>query len=43
MDDAARRRAGAYVRKWQAEMRGHLAAHLDLRRKRQREQITAAR
>ncbi|MCI3271401.1 phage minor capsid protein [Streptomyces cylindrosporus] len=42
VDEAARRRAGAFVRKWQAEMRGHVAAHPDLRRKPQREQIGAA-
>ncbi|MFD5266746.1 phage minor capsid protein [Streptomyces sp. NPDC058335] len=43
MDDAARRRAGAYVRKWQAAAREHVAAHPDLRRKPQREQIRSAR
>jgi hypothetical protein len=43
MDDAQRRRAGAYVRKWQKAAREHVAAHPDLRRKPQREQIGAAR
>jgi hypothetical protein len=43
MDEAARRRAGAYVRKWQAEMRKHVAAHEHLRRKPAREQVGAAR
>lgn len=43
MDDAARRRAGAYVRKWQKAAREHVAAHEHLRRKPQREQIRAAR
>lgn len=43
MDDAARRRAGAYVRKWQKAAREHVAAHPDLRRKPQREQIGSAR
>ncbi|MFI7014393.1 phage minor capsid protein [Streptomyces sp. NPDC050164] len=43
MDDAARRRAGAYVRKWQKAAREHVAAHPDLRRKPAREQIGAAR
>jgi hypothetical protein len=43
MDDVARARAGAYVRRWQAAMREHVAAHEHLRRKPQREQITAAR
>ncbi|MES9804928.1 phage minor capsid protein [Streptomyces cinereoruber] len=43
MDDASRRRAGAYVRKWQAKAREHVAAHPDLRRKPQREQIGSAR
>jgi hypothetical protein len=42
MDDTARRRAGAYVRKWQAAQREHVAAHPHLRRKPQREQIGAA-
>ncbi|MFE7273034.1 phage minor capsid protein [Streptomyces sp. NPDC057623] len=43
MDEQQRRRAGVYVRKWQATMREHLATHPDLRRKSQREQIGAAR
>ncbi|MFF8656818.1 phage minor capsid protein [Streptomyces huasconensis] len=43
MDDAARRRAGAFIRKWQAAQREHVAAHDDLRRKPAREQINAAR
>lgn len=43
MDEAARRRAGAYVRKWQAAQREHVATHPDLRRKPAREQIGAAR
>jgi hypothetical protein len=43
MDEAARRRAGVYVRKWQAAQREHVAAHEHLRRKSQREQIGAAR
>ncbi|MDI9885323.1 capsid protein [Streptomyces sp. HNM0645] len=43
MDNAARRRAGAYVRKWQAAMREHIDAHEHLRRKPAREQINAAR
>ncbi|MET9954220.1 phage minor capsid protein [Streptomyces sp. NPDC006339] len=43
MDEQARRRAGAFVRKWQAEMRSHVAAHPDLRRKPAREQISSAR
>ncbi|MFD3614438.1 phage minor capsid protein [Streptomyces sp. NPDC058676] len=43
MDEAARKRAGAFVRKWQAAQREHVAAHPDLRRKPQREQIGAAR
>jgi len=43
MDDAARQRAGAYVRKWQKAAREHVAEHPDLRRKPQREQIGAAR
>lgn len=42
MDDTARRRAGAYVRKWQAAQRAHVAAHDDLRRKSAREQIDRA-
>ncbi|MFF1416562.1 phage minor capsid protein [Streptomyces sp. NPDC058280] len=43
MDDTARQRAGAYVRKWQAIAREHVAAHDDLRRKPAREQIGKAR
>jgi hypothetical protein len=43
MDEAARRRAGAYVRKWQAAMRDHIDAHDALRRKPAREQIGTAR
>lgn len=43
MDDAQRRRAGAYVRKWQKAAREHVAAHDALRRKPAREQIGAAR
>lgn len=43
MDDTARRKAGAKVRAWQAAMREHVAAHEDLRRKPQREQINSAR
>ncbi|MFD9444956.1 phage minor capsid protein [Streptomyces sp. NPDC060001] len=43
MDDGARRKAGAKVRAWQAAMREHVAAHEDLRRKPQREQINSAR
>ncbi|MFE9645308.1 phage minor capsid protein [Streptomyces sp. NPDC006365] len=43
MDEPTRRRAGAYVRKWQKAAREHVAAHPDLRRKPQREQIGAAR
>ncbi|MFJ5259096.1 phage minor capsid protein [Streptomyces sp. NPDC088387] len=43
MDEQQRRRTGAYVRRWQAAMRAHVDAHPDLRRKPQREQITAAR
>ncbi|MCX5229680.1 phage minor capsid protein [Streptomyces sp. NBC_00233] len=35
--DADRRRAGAYVRKWQAKARTHVDAHPDLRRKPSRE------
>uniref|UniRef100_UPI0033F1E04A phage minor capsid protein n=1 Tax=Streptomyces sp. NPDC047315 TaxID=3155142 RepID=UPI0033F1E04A len=42
-DDKARTRANSYVRKWQAEQRAHVAAHPDLRRKPQREQIGSAR
>jgi hypothetical protein len=43
MDEQTRRTAGAYVRKWQAAMREHVAAHEHLRRKPDREQITQAR
>ena len=43
MDEQQRRRAGAYVRKWQAAMREHVDAHPELRRKPAREQIGAAR
>lgn len=43
IDDAARRRAGAFVRKWQAAQREHVAAHDDLRRNPAREQLGAAR
>lgn len=43
MDEQARRRAGTFVRKWQAAQREHVAAHPDLRRKPAREQIGAAR
>ncbi|MBW5420279.1 capsid protein [Streptomyces sp. BG9H] len=43
MDDDARRKAGVKVREWQKAMREHVAAHEDLRRKPQREQISAAR
>ncbi|MGX1274896.1 phage minor capsid protein [Streptomyces phaeoluteigriseus] len=43
MDEAARRRAGVYVRKWQAAIRKHVAEHPDLRRKPQREQPLLAR
>lgn len=42
-DEAARRRAGAFVRKWQAAARAHVAAHEYIRRKPQREQIGSAR
>lgn len=38
---AAQRAAGAKVRQWQGAMRAHLAAHPDLQRIRQREQIGA--
>ncbi len=41
--EADRRRAGAYVRKWQAKARAHVDAHPDLRRKPAREQIGQAR
>ncbi|MDV5145926.1 phage minor capsid protein [Streptomyces sp. SBC-4] len=40
--EADRRRAGLYVRKWQATARIHVAAHPDLRRKPAREQIGRA-
>ncbi|MDX3582530.1 phage minor capsid protein [Streptomyces europaeiscabiei] len=43
MGDDARRKAGAKVRAWQKAQREHVAAHDDLRRKPQREQITSAR
>ncbi|MDT9688188.1 phage minor capsid protein [Streptomyces sp. P9(2023)] len=43
MNEDARRRAGTFVRKWQAEARAHVAAHEDLRRKPAREQISSAR
>ncbi|MFE5628468.1 phage minor capsid protein [Streptomyces sp. NPDC056543] len=43
MDEQARTRANAKVRAWQAEMRRHVAAHPELRRKPQREQIGSAR
>lgn len=43
MDEAARRRAGEFIRKWQAAQREHVAAHPDLRRKPAREQIGSAR
>ncbi|MCM2394352.1 phage minor capsid protein [Streptomyces albipurpureus] len=39
MDDKTRATANAKVREWQAEMRKHVAAHDDLRRKPEREQI----
>ncbi|MFE7128952.1 phage minor capsid protein [Streptomyces sp. NPDC057617] len=42
LDEVTRRRAGAYVRKWQAAQRAHVAAHPDLRRKPAREQIDRA-
>lgn len=42
MDELSRRRAGAYVRKWQATAREHVAAHDDIRRKPAREQIGRA-
>jgi hypothetical protein len=41
MGDGARRRAGAFVRKWQAAQREHVAAHEDLRRQSAREQLGA--
>lgn len=43
MDEVTRRRAGVFVRKWQAEARKNVAAHADLRRKPAREQIGSAR
>ncbi|MFB7029666.1 MULTISPECIES: phage minor capsid protein [unclassified Streptomyces] len=43
MDDAARRRAESFVRKWQAAQRKHIAAHPVLRRQPEREQIGSAR
>jgi hypothetical protein len=43
MNEQARTRANAKVRAWQAEMRKHVAAHPELRRKPQREQISSAR
>jgi len=43
MDEAARKRAGAKVRAWQAAQREHVDAHPDLRRKPVREQIGSAR
>lgn len=43
MGEQARRAAGVKVRAWQAVQREHVAAHPDLRRKPQREQIGAAR
>jgi hypothetical protein len=43
MDEQARRAAGAKVHAWQAAIREHLAAHPDLRRKPQREQIGSTR
>lgn len=42
-NDRARTRANSYVRKWQKLAREHVAAHPDLRRKPQREQIGQAR
>ncbi|MER6515086.1 phage minor capsid protein [Nonomuraea sp. NPDC001636] len=42
-NDVDRRRAGAYVRKWQAKARAHVDAHPDLRRKPAREQVGQAR
>ncbi|MFG3349507.1 phage minor capsid protein [Streptomyces sp. NPDC048018] len=41
-DEASRRRAGAFVRKWQAQARAIVAAHPGLRRRPAREQIGAA-
>lgn len=43
LNDTARRRAGAYVRKWQAAQREHINTHPVLRRQPEREQIGAAR
>jgi hypothetical protein len=43
MDDAARRKANVKVRAWQKAAREHVAAHDDIRRKPQREQINSAR
>jgi hypothetical protein len=43
MDEQARTRANAKVRAWQADMRKHVAAHPELRRKPQREQVGSAR
>lgn len=43
MSEQTRRAAGAKVRAWQAAQREHVAAHPDLRRKPQREQIGSAR
>ncbi|MFF5972224.1 phage minor capsid protein [Streptomyces sp. NPDC012769] len=40
--DADRKRAGVFVRRWQAQARVHVAAHPDLRRKSAREQIGQA-
>ncbi|MEU5979396.1 phage minor capsid protein [Streptomyces sp. NPDC047315] len=42
MDDKTRGRAQAKVRYWQTQMREHVAAHDDLRRKPEREQIQTA-
>lgn len=43
VDEPARKAAGAKVREWQKKAREHVAAHDDLKRKPQREQITSAR
>ncbi|MFF3398252.1 phage minor capsid protein [Streptomyces sp. NPDC002659] len=43
LDEQSRACAGAYVRKWQAAQREHVAAHEHLRRKPAREQIGQAR
>ncbi len=43
MDEGARKRAGAYIRKWQKTAREHVAAHPELRRKPHRERIGSAR